>query len=241
MKIFALNLCLQFEVISSQQNYQFTTISFAELMSIFFKGTDFDDQKFYLEVPEDTESFLQEVIDLQAHEFWRELRATVCFLFRKASGREAFIQAFRDRFRLIDAAGGMVINEKGEYLCIYNRNRWTLPKGVLEWREDPREAAIREVKEETGIKAVEIMEKMEETYHTFKRGKKWIFKTTFWYRMKASSKEELVPQTSEDIEAVAWKTKEACIAFMKESYPLTNHLFEIEFTRSLTMGETSSS
>ncbi len=237
MKIFALNLCLQFEVISSHQNYHFTMLSFPELMSVFFKGTDFDEQIYYVEVPEDKETFLKEVIELQAHQFWREVNTTVCFLFNKKTERNAFWQSFQDSFRLTDAAGGLVINEKGSYLCIYNRKKWTLPKGVLEWREDPEVAAIREVQEETGIQEVKIMEKMEETYHTFQRGKKWILKTTFWYRMSASSDEILIPQTSEDIEDVKWKTKEEWLEVADESYPLIRHLFTLEFTRILRTRE----
>lgn len=51
-------------------------------------------------------------------------------------------------------AGGVVYDGKGEnreYLLVRssNNNEWVLPKGHIEAGEDPREAAVREVKEET--------------------------------------------------------------------------------------------
>src|SRR5262245_50441854 len=53
-------------------------------------------------------------------------------------------------------AGGVVCRKRGgdvEYLLAQaskNRAQWVLPKGHIEPGEDPRETAVREVKEETG-------------------------------------------------------------------------------------------
>ena len=51
----------------------------------------------------------------------------------------------------ITAAGGKVINPKGEILFIFRNNKWDLPKGKAEDNESIADTAIREVKEEVGI------------------------------------------------------------------------------------------
>lgn len=55
----------------------------------------------------------------------------------------------------ISAAGGVLIREHGgkvQVLLVYRprHDDWTLPKGKLEVGERPEQAAIREVREETG-------------------------------------------------------------------------------------------
>ena len=54
-------------------------------------------------------------------------------------------------FTNIAAAGGLVKNERGEKLFIFRLGKWDLPKGKLSGKETAEEAAIREVKEETGL------------------------------------------------------------------------------------------
>ncbi|MDX2249575.1 MAG: NUDIX domain-containing protein [Bacteroidia bacterium] len=233
MKIFALNLCLEFDVKDPRRNFDFESIAFEELMGYLFKGTDFNGQKFYVEA-DDTEELLQHVFDLQANDVWREVELTICFRFQSEPQRERFLDAFMDLFHQVDAAGGLVENEKGEYLSIFNREKWSLPKGGVEWRESIETAAIREVKEETGLDNLQPGEKIGETWHTFKRGKKWVFKTTHWFKMTASAEAKISPQLEEGIEAVAWMSKKEWIELKSEdTYPLIRHLFEKVFTQSL--------
>jgi 8-oxo-dGTP pyrophosphatase MutT (NUDIX family) len=54
----------------------------------------------------------------------------------------------------IEAAGGVVVRE-GEVALVHRPryDDWTLPKGKLDPGESFEEAAVREVKEETGIRA----------------------------------------------------------------------------------------
>ncbi|MGZ3822721.1 MAG: NUDIX domain-containing protein, partial [Mucilaginibacter sp.] len=68
---------------------------------------------------------------------------------------------------LIEAAGGMVENKKGEYLFIYRNDKWDLPKGKIEKGEGKREGAIREVEEECGIMVSGIGKRICKTYHTY--------------------------------------------------------------------------
>ena len=232
MKIFALNLCLEFVVGDNSRNFHFEPISFSELMGYFFKGSDFENQKYYVKA-EHGDEFMKNIFDLQTNDVWRELEVTVCVVFASEQQKENFLESFVDMFKQVDAAGGLVQNEKGEYLCIFNRDKWTLPKGAVEWLEPVEDAAIREVKEETGLDEVEIIEAIGETLHTFRRRKKWVLKTTHWFRMKASSDQNLVPQEEEKIDAVEWKNKQEWLKVASGTYPLTRHLFEEEFAKSL--------
>ena len=233
MKIFALNLCLDFIVRNHTSNYEFEPISFAELMGRLFKGMDFHAQQLYVKA-DASEGFIQEIFDLQAQSIWREIDAGITFLFDKETQQEDFLDQFWDKFRTVDAAGGLVLNEKGEYLVICHRDRWSLPKGGVEWREEPQHAAVREVMEETGLETVEVQEEMEKTYHTFKKGKRWILKTTHWYRMMADSQQTLVPQTEEQISDIRWMGKSDWIEAIPGAYPQIRYLFEQEFSRSMS-------
>src|SRR5882724_2339037 len=50
------------------------------------------------------------------------------------------------------SAGGVVVNTQGLVVVVSQRGvAWSLPKGHIEQDEDPREAAVREIREESGI------------------------------------------------------------------------------------------
>ncbi|RMG61725.1 MAG: NUDIX domain-containing protein [Bacteroidetes bacterium] len=228
MKIFALNLCLEFRLREADLPYTIAPISFEELMSRFFRKAVAPQQQFFV-TAEDSPDFLQEVFDLQGQEMWRAMEATITFWFEAEEALDGFLQAFMRRFRMVRSAGGLVTNERGEYLTILNRGRWTLPKGHIEPGETADMAALREVQEETGLAPITLGPHLADTYHTFRRRRGWAIKVTHWYRMEASSDAPLTPQKEEDIEAVAWKSKSEWLAVAPGSYPLTRELFERVF------------
>jgi len=53
--------------------------------------------------------------------------------------------------KFIVSASVIVLNEKQEILLIRGRRGWEMPQGCVEEGESIRQAAVREVKEETGI------------------------------------------------------------------------------------------
>lgn len=63
-------------------------------------------------------------------------------------------------------------------------HKWVLPKGIVEERETGEEAALREVEEETGIKA-EIVEKIDfEVRYQYQKDNILVDKTVEFYLMK---------------------------------------------------------
>jgi 8-oxo-dGTP pyrophosphatase MutT (NUDIX family) len=119
-------------------------------------------------------------------------------------------KAFWKKFTLVKAAGGLVLNEKKELLMIFRRGKWDLPKGKLDSGETLEQCAVREVKEETGLKEVQLLEPLLTTFHTYHEGSKFNLKESYWYIMQAEGKQNLQPQTEEDILEIKWVTaKEA--------------------------------
>jgi mutator protein MutT len=111
---------------------------------------------------------------------------------------------FQCIFKIIEAAGGVVYNEKGEVLLIFRLKTWDLPKGKIDKGETPEVAAVREIQEETGLNVVKLGDFICHTYHTYQHKEKRILKKTHWYKM-TTAEEKLTPQYSEDIEQAEWR------------------------------------
>ncbi len=113
-------------------------------------------------------------------------------------------KSFFKHFTLIDAAGGVVKNDKNELLFIRRLGKWDLPKGKTEAGESAPEAAVREVTEETGVESLKIIKDLGETYHTYDAFGKHFLKTTSWYLMECPSGQVVKPQVEEDITEISW-------------------------------------
>lgn len=117
---------------------------------------------------------------------------------------EKIFNYFSKKYKIIEAAGGVVTNELGEILIIYRQETYDLPKGKMDKGEIPRETAQREVEEETGVSNLITDELLGVTYHTYRSKKnKRILKRTYWFTMTAP-KQPLTPQIEEDIEKAEW-------------------------------------
>lgn len=124
----------------------------------------------------------------------------------------------------VNAAGGLVTNKKGEYLMIFRRGVWDLPKGWQEKGEDIKKTATREVEEETGIKA-KRGNLLCITHHTYHLEKKFIIKHTNWYTMTYSGSSVPVPQTGEEITECRWIKKSKIKEYMENSYASIAEIF----------------
>ncbi len=117
------------------------------------------------------------------------------------------LTSFSSAFKVIEAAGGLVKNKKGEYLFIFRNGKWDLPKGKLDKGETVRAAALREVEEECGIGKLKIVKELNSTYHTYHEKEKAILKRTYWFEMSCEDDTNLVPQQEEGITEVKWLSK----------------------------------
>jgi len=120
----------------------------------------------------------------------------LCFLVEN----EALI---KKQFHFIEAAGGIIENEKGEILLMYRRKSWDLPKGKIDKEESPLEAAKREILEETGVKNLTLIDSLPSTYHIYPYKQKQALKKTYWFYFK-TDEIKTVPQADEDIELIEW-------------------------------------
>ena len=123
------------------------------------------------------------------------------------------------------SAGGVVLKE-GRVLLVRARNLkgdlvWTFPKGHVEPGETPREAALREVEEETGWRCRILKTAMTARY-AFKREGRLIAKRVQWYWMEAGAK--LGDRDAAEIEAVRWSSLEKAAGLLR--YPSDLSLLE---------------
>jgi len=130
---------------------------------------------------------------------------------------KAFKKIFKN-YQKITAAGG-IVNRVDEYLFIKRHGLWDIPKGKVEKNEDVKIAAVREIEEECGITAPEIIKELTITYHTYYFKGKDVLKKTHWYLMLYDKMEELIPQTEEDITEVKWFKKHEFDIVMGHTYP----------------------
>lgn len=131
----------------------------------------------------------------------------------------ALKKAFYKKFTIIQAAGGLVLNEKKEILMIFRRGKWDLPKGKLDKGEKLEDCSVREVEEETGLQNVKLLSPLTITYHTYHEGTKYVLKESHWYNMKVTGEQKLVPQTEEDIHEIKWVTAKEAEKLFPECFP----------------------
>lgn len=83
---------------------------------------------------------------------------------------------------MIISAGGIVIKDNKILLLYTRHDRWVLPKGHVEPEESLRQAAVREVYEEAGIRA-RIERKLGWVYYEFVFQGRSFKKKVLWFRM----------------------------------------------------------
>lgn len=118
---------------------------------------------------------------------------------------------FKHCFKILEAAGGYVLNSEQQLLVFFRRGFWDLPKGKIDPGESPGQTAVREVQEETGLVHLQLGEHLLDTWHTYTLKGQRILKKTYWYRMVTADM-DLVPQTEEDIEEIKWVDPAAWMA-----------------------------
>jgi len=148
------------------------------------------------------------------------------YLFVHPDVTEIFEQLINN-MKIIHAAGGLVKNSEGEYLFIFRLGKWDLPKGKVEEGEKMKEAALREVEEECGIKIDYLGKRIATTYHTYTMRGKFVLKQTKWYEMGVNKIPKLTPQKEEDITSAEWLGKKDLEQVKENTYPLINDILDI--------------
>jgi 8-oxo-dGTP pyrophosphatase MutT (NUDIX family) len=120
---------------------------------------------------------------------------------------------------LILAAGGLVINERGEVLFMFRKGKWDLPKGKLDPGETMEACALREVMEETGLAQVELKFFLLTTEHLYTERGQLILKKSHWYQMEAGSHQRLIPQVEEEISELRWLAPADFKIVLSNTYP----------------------
>jgi mutator protein MutT len=113
-----------------------------------------------------------------------------------------------DRTKQEISAGAVVfefINQMPE-IVIYSRKNateWCLPKGKIEQGETAQHAAIREVREETGLQGL-IIEPLEDIHYQYQDKKRdlLIEKTVHFFLMKKQT--EISQKYDPEVESVVW-------------------------------------
>jgi len=132
----------------------------------------------------------------------------------------------KEKIPVKKAGGGKVYNKKGEVLFIFRNGKWDLPKGGLIKGEVIEECSVREVIEETGVHDLVITNKLQKTYHVFKRNGVYRLKITHWFEMTTTFEGIPIPQENEGIEKVAWLNQEQIKEALTNSYENIKLLFE---------------
>tara|TARA_E500000075_G_scaffold116214_1_gene113476 strand:+ start:365 stop:985 length:621 start_codon:yes stop_codon:yes gene_type:complete len=138
------------------------------------------------------------------------------FLYHKDSDK--LWKSFKKKFPVVEAAGGLVKRTDNKLLFIFRNNKWDLPKGGIEKKELIIEAAQREVVEETGVLDLIVQKQLSETFHIFKKGKRFKLKKTYWFKMSTSYMGKTKPQTEEGIKKTEWVSKEKIDEILNDSF-----------------------
>lgn len=120
------------------------------------------------------------------------------------------------------SAGGVVFSKDaaGDVRILvlqHEGGKWMLPKGTIESGETPEAVAVREVREETGLSAVRIVQDLgQERYSFFWRTEDAFYdKTVHYFLLEFLGGEEPVPQREEGFVAAEWVSLDEALTRIK--------------------------
>jgi ADP-ribose pyrophosphatase YjhB (NUDIX family) len=160
---------------------------------------------------------------------------TILQVFKETKARKIYLmgddpatllKTFKSKLPVVQAGGGLVRNQSGKMLFIFRKGKWDLPKGKIDKGETLEKGAKREVKEETGVKKLELNGLAGVTYHIFKRNDKYQLKETHWFHMTTTHTGKLKPELQEDITEAKWKGPKKTEKALENSYGNIRHLLK---------------
>lgn len=141
--------------------------------------------------------------------------------------RDIYMNLITAKYKVIEAAGGIIENENKELLFIYRRGKWDLPKGKMEPNESPEACAVREIEEETGVEHLNLIKKLTDTYHIYDTYGEDVLKISHWYALKSHTAQQLSPQTEEDITDIRWFTRADLHIPLANTFPTISDLVNV--------------
>jgi 8-oxo-dGTP pyrophosphatase MutT (NUDIX family) len=141
------------------------------------------------------------------------------FFYVPCHNAKALFKNITNSITVIEAAGGLVKNERNEYLFIYRNDKWDIPKGKIEKDERIKVAAVREVEEECGITVNKLGEKICKTYHVYLSRGEVVLKKTHWFEMSCKGQDKLKPQKEEGITDARWFKKGQIDTILANTFP----------------------
>ena len=133
------------------------------------------------------------------------------------------------------SAGGIVFRrrDKGKQVewlaCKHSGyHKWVLPKGIIEMRESPEDAALREVGEETGIKAKIINKITPEVAYKYTKNRIMVDKKVEFFLMEYASGD--IKDHCWEMEEVKWAKGDEALRLLE--FPTEKRVFE-QATKSL--------
>lgn len=86
-------------------------------------------------------------------------------------------------------SGGIVFRRKGdkiEFLLVQDaKNRWTIPKGHVEPGEQSKATAEREIREETGLQQMKVLDWLGKIHFRYRRAQSLVLMTTEIFLVRA--------------------------------------------------------
>ncbi|MEY2792924.1 MAG: hypothetical protein RJA76_916 [Bacteroidota bacterium] len=139
--------------------------------------------------------------------------------------KKAAKEKVKSIYSVVEAAGGIVLNQNKDVLMIFRLGKWDLPKGKLEKGEKFSIAAIREVEEECNVKA-RLDQKICTTYHTYTHKNQLVLKKTKWYLMQEINESMLKAQSEENIEKVEWQNYQQLNKSLTNTYSSIRYVIQ---------------
>jgi len=137
------------------------------------------------------------------------------------------------QLRIIQAGGGLVLNEQNELLFIFRRGSWDLPKGKVDSGETIEACALREVEEETGVENLTLVDFVGITQHQYFDPylQEEVIKESHWYIMTVKGVPALIPQTEEDITDIKWVPLAEVNALISNAYESIKEIIGLFFLK----------
>ena len=133
------------------------------------------------------------------------------------------------------SAGGIVFRrrDKGKQVewlaCKHSGyHKWVLPKGIIETGESPEDAAIREVGEETGVKAKIIKKITPDVAYKYTKNRIMVDKKVEFFLMEYASGD--IKDHCWEMEEVKWAKGDEALRLLE--FPTEKRVFE-QATKSL--------